>query len=206
MGGMTHIGLLGGTFDPPHIGHLLLAETALSQLGLEQIWFIPAGQPPHKTGQEVTPVHHRQAMTRLAIADHPCFRLDNSDCERPAPHYTATLLPILRQRWPLAQFWLIIGSDSLQAFARWHAPQEIIRHCRLAVLLRPGYTPNWPSLEQTIPHLSQATDWLDGPQILLSSSQLRRWIPAGRNLTYLLPGRVIQYIREHQLYADDCGK
>lgn len=203
---MSRIGLLGGTFDPPHIGHLLLAETALSQLGLEQVWFIPAGQPPHKPGQTVTAAHHRQAMTHLAIADQPCFRLDKSDCERPAPHYTATLLPILRQRWPTAQFWLIIGGDSLQEFATWYAPHEIISHCRLAVLTRPGYTPDLARLEQAIPYLGQQTDWLDGPQILVSSSQIRQWIPAGRRLTYLLPGRVIHYIQQHQLYADGLGK
>lgn len=106
---MSRIGLLGGTFDPPHWGHLWLAESARVQLGLDRVLFLPAGEPVHKLGKVITAVSHRLQMISLAIQDNPNFVLDTTDSTRPAPHTTVTLLPLLQEKYPDAAFWLLIG-------------------------------------------------------------------------------------------------
>lgn len=194
------IGLLGGTFDPPHYGHLWLAESARDQLQLDEVRFLPVGQPVHKQDRPVTAVEHRLAMTRHAIADNPTCVLDTRDSDRPPPHTTATLLPQLIRALGPARFWLLIGADSLCDITTWSEPDALIRLCRLAVLPRPGAAPDWIALETAVPGISRAVDMLRGPALSHSSSELRAWAAAGHSLQYLVPPAVWRYIQQHNLY------
>jgi len=198
---MERIGLLGGTFDPPHIGHLWLAEAARQIFNLDKVLFLPAGHPPHKSDEPVTAVHHRQEMTRLAIAGNNHFVLDTTDTERPSPHYTSTLLPLIQQACPDADLFLLIGSDSLRDLPLWHEPKKVITLCRLAVLPRPGIIVDWVMLSLYVPGVDQVVDMLNGPTIDLSSTMLRTWLVAGNQPHYLIPSAVLNYIQDNQLYT-----
>ncbi len=192
------IGLMCGTFNPPHIGHLILAQTAFQLLGLDRVLFLPVGDPTHKsTGTRLT---DRLEMTKLVIMGNENFELDTTDAYREGPHYTSTLLPLLKEKFRDGRFWLLIGSDSLITFPQWHEPTHLLNDCRLAVLNRPGYKPDMAELAQSIPELPNRTDFLDGPTIHLSSSWLRQNIPTTSSMTYLLPAEVEQYAREQRLY------
>ena len=194
------IGLLGGTFDPPHIGHLWLGETAKDQLDLDEVWFLPVGEPPHKEGRPITAVSHRLRMTQLAIQDIPYFSVNHSDMKRPTPHTTISLLHHLHDRHPDIQFRLIIGSDSLRDLPDWHESQQIITRCRLAVLDRPGVTLDWDALETAVPGVRAAVDWLDGPTVHISSTAIRQWAQEGGSLRLLVETAVLRYIQENKLY------
>lgn len=195
------IGLLGGTFDPPHWGHLWLAETAREQLGLAKVLFLPVGQPPHKGNREITAVSHRLQLTQLAIQETPHFELDRSDIEREPPQVTVTLLPLLQRAYPEAQLWWLIGSDSLRDLPTWHQPQQLVQLCRLAVLPRPGIVVDWIALEMAIPDIQLAVDMLDGPQLNLSSTDIRQWARADHSIRHLLPTAVLHYIQQNNLYS-----
>lgn len=194
------IGLLGGTFDPPHLGHLWLAETARDQLGLDQMLFLPVGAPPHKQDRRVTAVAHRLAMTKIAIASNPDFVLDTTDMDRPLPHTTYTLIPLIRQAYPDAQFWFLIGADSLHDFPTWEQPDRIIAQIQLAVYPRPGITINWPKLRTAVPGIETAVDMIKGPIMSISSSGIRNWRQLGHSIRYLVPAAVLNYIEAHGLY------
>lgn len=202
-GASRRLGFLGGTFDPPHVGHLLLAEAAREQLGLERVYFLPAGKPPHKPDEPVSPAEQRMQMTELAISDNPHFSLDAIDVERPPPHYTATLLPLLHDRYPDSEIWLLIGGDSLRDLPTWHKPQEVLANCRLAALPRPGATIDWEELEEVVPGVGDAVEVLDGPAIAVSSTRIRHWAAAGRSLRYLVPPEVQALITRERLYCQE---
>ncbi len=201
MGGESKIerlGVLGGAFDPPHYGHLLLADTARAQLRLDRVLFAPAGQPPHKPESQPSPAVHRLAMVKAALADagEPAFCLSRVDLDRPGPHYTVDALAILRRAYPAAQVWFIVGADSLADLPRWRAPARIIALARLAVLARPGY-----KFDLALPiDLHQCIDWLTGPPLDVSSSALRERARRGLPLRYLAPPSVEAYVYEHGLY------
>lgn len=195
------IGLLGGTFDPPHFGHLWVAETARDQLGLDQILFLPVGDPPHKQDKNVTAVSHRLAMTKLAIANNSNFILDTLDIGRPLPHTTQTLLPLIHRAYPDAQFWFLIGADSLHDFPTWEGADEIIQQCQLAVYPRPGVRIDWPLLETAVPGIKTAVDLIKGPIMAISSSGIRGWRGENHSIRYLVTKPVRRYIHEHDLYT-----
>jgi nicotinate-nucleotide adenylyltransferase len=198
--GNQRIGLLGGTFDPPHVGHLWLAEAAQAQLGLARVLFLPVGEPVHKAGG-ITAVSHRLAMTQLALNHYPTFYPDTTDADRPPPHATYSLLSLLRQQYPQAQFWLLIGGDSLRDFPTWRRPQQIMAQCRLAVLPRPQADIAWQALEEAVPGIRARVDWLEGPMLALSSTEIRTLLKAGRSVQALVGTAVAGYIRQHQLYV-----
>ncbi|WP_420632302.1 nicotinate-nucleotide adenylyltransferase [Candidatus Leptofilum sp.] len=198
---MSRIGLLGGTFDPPHWGHLWLAELARVELELDKVLFLPVGNPVHKQRRVITAVPHRLHMVSLAIQDNPHFVLDTTDCNRSAPHTTVTLLPLLRQAYPNADFWLLIGGDSLRDLPTWVEPTRLIQQCRLAVLMRPGAEIDWQDLETAVPGIETAVDLLDGPTLSISATAIRRWVQNGFEPTYLLPTAVAKYIQQNHLYA-----
>jgi len=191
---------LGGTFDPPHFGHLWLAESARDQLHLDQVLFLPVGEPPHKQGNSITAVSRRLHMTQLAISNHPAFCLDTLDIERPLPHTTCSLLPLVQAAHPDADLWLIIGTDSLRDFPTWHEPENIIAQCRLAALARPGVVVDWNVLETAVPGLRAATDELAGPTMDISSTAVRQWAKHNHSLRYLVPAPVLDFIQQHALY------
>lgn len=196
------IGIMGGTFDPPHIGHLVIAEQAYQQLQLDAIWFAPVGQPPHKDNQLVTPAVHRVEMTRLAIRNNPHFALIEDDVKRPAPHYITVLFEMLQEAHRGYQWYLIIGGDSFVELPRWYQPSRLLQLTRLAVALRPGYIPDMPKLEESLPGVTANTEWLDSPLIDLASHDLQRRARMGLSLRYIIPDRVADYIHQHQLYSN----
>lgn len=196
------IGVLGGTFDPPHYGHLALAETARVQLGLVWVLFVPAGDPPHKPGRPLSPVAHRVAMVEAAIADNPAFILSRVDLDRPGPHYTVDMLALLGKIYTGAEFYFLMGSDSLAEFLTWRDPAGIVRQAFLAVMERPGWTADIAALEREIPGLRERLVWLDAPHLDISASDLRRRVQMGLPIRYLVPPAVEAYIRNHGLYQD----
>jgi nicotinate-nucleotide adenylyltransferase len=209
---IERLGVLGGTFDPPHYGHLLLVDTARVQLRLDRVLFAPAGQPPHKPQNQPSPVAQRLAMVEAALADaaEPAFCLSRVDLDRPGPHYTADALTILRQAYPVAKLWFIIGADSLADLPLWYAPERIIALARLAALERPGYGFDLDDLAARLRSgnggdpaldLRQRVDWLAGPPLAVSSSALRARARRGLPLRYLVPPSVEAFAQKHGLYG-----
>lgn len=206
-GGVTatrRIGLLGGTFNPPHVGHLELATRATEQLQLDEVRFLPVGDPTHKPVAGRISVNHRVAMTALALAGRPRFMLDLSDILRPEPHYTSTLVGLFRAQFPQAALWLLIGGDSLRDFYKWYRPAHIVGLVRLGVLPRPDVTVDWEPLDP-IPNLRQRVDMLEGGLVDVSSTMLRAIGADDERRRAYLPPLVSDYIGDHKLYgADDA--
>jgi len=199
---VTRIGILGGTFDPPHFGHLRMAEAALTQLHLDQVLFAPVGVQPLKQEERSSTPEHRARMVELAIADDPHFALSRVDLDRPGPHYTADLLAIIQQQYPEAELWFIMGEDSLSDLLRWRDPDRIIQLARLAVLHRPGYQPDWPTLDRELPDLRARLDWIERAAIDISATDLRQRVQQGLPITTFVPARVIDYLVAQHLYPD----
>ncbi len=197
------IGILGGTFDPPHIGHLVIGDQARAQLGLDRVWFTPVGQPPHKSNTSLA--EDRVAMTRLAIDDYEAFEVCLVDVERPPPPYTVHLVEELRRRWPEHEFWFIIGADALIDMPRWQQPRRILELAQIAVAHRPRYRPHLDELEVAIPGISKAIVWVDTPLTDLASNDLQRRARLGLPLRYVVTREVSDYIHAHQLYAAPVG-
>ena len=199
----ARLGILGGTFDPPHYGHLALAENARVQLSLQRVLFVPAGQQPLKQAHSMSPVHHRVAMVKEAIAANADFGISRVDVDRPGPHYTDDMLTLLQEAHPEAELFFLIGSDSLAQLPEWRDPVEIIRQARLAVMPRPGWEVNMAALERAVPGIQQRLTWLDAPHLDIAASDLRRRMRAGLPLRYLVPPGVEAYIHEFELYTGD---
>jgi len=197
---MTRLGILGGTFDPPHIAHLVMADQARDQLKLARVFFVPAGQPPHKLGRALSPVEHRVAMTQLAIAVDERFVISRMDVDRPGPHYTADMLTLMRTEYPGDELYLLIGSDSLRDLRIWREPARVIAQARLAVISRPGAEPDWHTLEASLPEISACVDWVDAPRLDISSTDIQRRVRAGLAIRYLVSMPVERYITENGLY------
>lgn len=198
------IGILGGTFDPVHYGHLVIAEEVCAALDLAEIVFVPAGYPPHKPGS-VAAAHHRLAMLELAIAGNSRFSLSRVDLERPGPSYTAETLRLLRQQWgEQTALYFLIGWDSLEDFLTWHDPAGILEQLSyLVAVQRPGYAEESgyrASLEARLPGITQRLLVVPAPQLEISSTDLRERVAEGRPIKYQLPERVEQYIKQYNLY------
>lgn len=196
------LGILGGTFDPIHLGHLLIAEVAWEGLGLSSVLFVPAGDPPHKQGVAKTPASHRVGMVERAIAANPHFALSPVDLERPGPHYTTDTVRLIRTQYHLSteECFLIIGGDSLVDLPTWHNALELVTLCHLAVAHRPGFRPDLTELETVIPGISACLDWVEMPLIGFSSSEIRARVRAGQSIRYQVAEGVREYIEQHQLY------
>ncbi len=166
------VGILGGTFDPIHFGHLVVAEDCRAQLGLNEVLFVPAGHPPHKRNQQITPVANRLAMAELAIADNPHFRLSRVDVDRPGPSYSVDMVQALQSELgPESQLFFILGRDSLLDLPTWHEPDRLAQLCQLVAVTRPGYPPlDLTQLESVIPNARQRIISLEVPELNLASS------------------------------------
>jgi nicotinate-nucleotide adenylyltransferase len=199
------LGIHGGTFDPIHFGHLLAAEVTRETLWLDQVLFAPAGEPPHKQGQSILAVDHRQAMIGLAIADNPAFALSKIDIDRPGPHFSVDTVRLLREEWGTRaeETFFIMGADSLAHLLSWHQPGQIVELCRLAVVARPGYRPDLADLESALPGISRRVDWVEMPVLGISSSDLQRRVREGRSIRYQVPAAVARYVAEHGLYEGE---
>jgi nicotinate-nucleotide adenylyltransferase len=196
----VRIGLLGGTFDPPHIGHLILGEYAVDALKLTRLLYIPAADPPHKRGAPKTPAAQRTAMLQAAIADNPRFELSRIDLDREGPHYSLETVQIAQAQYPEAELYFVMGGDSLRDLLSWHRPADLIRFCRLAVMRRPGADAYPEMHEAALPGLAQRVIMIDAPRLEISSTEIGRRLTAGQSVRYLVPDAVLAYIREHELY------
>jgi nicotinate-nucleotide adenylyltransferase len=198
------IGVFGGTFDPLHLAHLIIAEHCREQADLDQVWFVPAARPPHKQDRQLTPFAQRVEMLQLGLAGNPAFRVDELEKDRPGPSYTADTLDELHRREPGSEFFLILGSDCLPDLPYWHEPARIAELATLLIVNRSGWEV-WPR-EQLRAAVGLALDKPLGLQVVeiplmaLSSSGLRQRVAAGRSIRYLLPRAVECYIEAHHLY------
>jgi nicotinate-nucleotide adenylyltransferase len=188
------LGVFGGTFDPVHIGHLVLAEAAREQAKLDSVLFLPAGQPWRKPDREVTPMAHRLAMVSLAIAGNESFDVSTAELEREGPSYTAVTLTALRRDHPGSELFFITGADALADMPNWRDPQRIVDLATILVAARGGEAPA-PAVEGARVQVVRM------PEIGVSSSDLRQRVAAGASIRYLVPEPVRAYIAAHSLYA-----
>ena len=196
------IGILGGTFNPIHLGHLLMAQDAWEQLGLERVVFIPSAEPPHKSFEGRVTSAQRLAMVKLAILGDERFAADDLEVRRGGKSYTIDTLTELRRRMPRAKFFFIIGADSLRELHRWKEVQRLVRLCTFVTVPRPGFEPKPvidPKLDtNTRRRLRQSV--LRGHACDISSRDIRARIAQGKSIRYLVPDAVGRYIETHQVY------
>ncbi len=199
-----NIGVLGGTFDPIHNGHLLLAEEVRARLNLAETLFVPAGQSWLKANLSITPATHRVEMVRLAIADRPCFKLEAMEVGRPGPSYTVDTIDRLKAKLGIGdELFFILGADNLAELPLWREPSRLITMCHLVVVPRPDYPlPDLKALEAIIPGLSQRVMLMDKPEIDISASVIRDRVARGLSIHHLVPEPVDEYIRQHKLYLN----
>ncbi|NOZ06283.1 MAG: nicotinate-nucleotide adenylyltransferase [Chloroflexi bacterium] len=204
---MKRVGILGGTFDPIHIGHLFIAEEVYAALKLEKVYFVPAGEPPHKLDEHVTPIRHRVAMVKAAIADNAHFALSLIDANRQGPSYSIDMVRLFRQTGQGdCKVYFIMGIDSLLDLPHWHRPEVLMRLCELVVVTRPGYRQNLEDLGRALPGLGERVQFIHSPGMDVSSSDIQRRVHNGQPIRYLVPIGVEQYIREHGLYKSSGGE
>jgi nicotinate-nucleotide adenylyltransferase len=196
------IGIFGGTFDPPHLGHLALASAARAQLGLDRLLWMLTPDPPHKQGQAITPAHHRLAMLELALTGHPEFELSRLELDRPGPHYALDTVNLLAGQNPEADFVYLMGSDSLRDIPTWHRPADLLSALRwLGVLLRPDASPDLPGLERLLPGITAKVRFVDVPPLDISASEIRLLAAAGKPFHEFVLPAVYDYIVGHRLYS-----
>ena len=203
-GRLRRIGLLGGTFDPPHVGHLWLATLARDALGLEQVLVIPAPQPPHKQGVAMSPVEDRVALVRAAIEDDPWLELSTIELERSGPSYTIDTVTALRAQLPPdVEPVLIMAADSLAAIDTWREPDALLASLEWAVGPRPGTpAPEGERLQERFGVAAERIHLLDGPALDVSATEVRARVAAGRAIRYLVPRRVEAEIAARGLYLE----
>jgi nicotinate-nucleotide adenylyltransferase len=197
------IGVFGGTFDPIHIGHLVIAEEARVRLALAQVLFVPARVSPLKLPGTFFSAEDRLAMVELAIADNPGFAASRVDLDREGPSFTVDTLRRLREACaPQDQLYFIMGADSVSMLHRWRQATEIIRLARIVAVSRPGFSLDLAALEPGLPGLAAATDLITAVHIGVSSTDLRRRLEEGRPIRYQVPAAVEAYIHAHHLVKE----
>jgi nicotinate-nucleotide adenylyltransferase len=198
---MQSMGIFGGTFDPPHLGHLILAAEARAQLGLERLLWVLTPDPPHKQGQSIAPLEQRLEMVKLAIADDPQFEISSVELDRPGPHYALDTVQILAGQNPGVNLVYLMGGDSLRDLPDWHRPTDFISACHLiGVMRRPGDAVELGVLEESLPGLTAKVRFVDAPLLEIAAHEIRNRIADGRPFRYFLPERVYKYIDSHGLY------
>ncbi|MDQ0481556.1 nicotinate-nucleotide adenylyltransferase [Guptibacillus hwajinpoensis] len=188
------VGLLGGTFDPPHLGHLALAQGVLETCELDEVWFMPSHRPPHKNGSDITENHHRVEMVQRAIEGNPKFKVTLIEFERNGRSFTIDTIEILKANYPDIDFHFIIGGDMIEDLPNWHRIDELSKMISFIGVNRPGYHPDKEQYEVSL---------IDVPQIDLSSSEIRRDLSFGKSGRYLLPESVRILIEEKGLYESN---
>jgi nicotinate-nucleotide adenylyltransferase len=198
------LGILGGTFDPIHMGHLIIAQEAASWVGLDEVWFLPTGQPWLKSGNRISPSHHRMEMVRLALECSPGFKVSSVEVDRPGPSYTVDTLVALREGDAKGDsLFFILGMDSLETLHRWHQPQRLFDLCTLVGVSRPGHRDFDPAtLDRIRTGASEAVTIVDGPNIGISGAEIRRRVFQSLPITYWVPRAVERYIHEYELYQE----
>jgi nicotinate-nucleotide adenylyltransferase len=195
------LGILGGTFDPPHVGHLWLAALAVDTLNLDRVLFLPAAQPPHKGGRLITRATDRLLMTRLAIGADPAFELCPIEMERTGPSYTIDSVTELKRGYPDAELFLVMAADSLAQIDTWREPDRLLAEVEWIVGPRPGSElPDRSVLEDRFGADASRIHLLAGPALDVSSSEIRRRVAAGHTIRYLVPRNVEELIIDRGLY------
>ncbi|WP_240376538.1 nicotinate-nucleotide adenylyltransferase [Bacillus piscicola] len=187
------IGLLGGTFDPPHLGHLIIAQEALTALKLDEVWFIPVYTPPHKTRKYMASPEERLEMTKRAVIDNAQFHVSAIELERKGPSYTIDTVKALRAKRPEAQFHFIIGGDMAEQLHTWKDIEELKQMLTFTIAERPGF--------QAQVRDGDAFQYIEVPQLSISSTMIRQRQEMGRNLRYIVPDSVREFIEERELYG-----
>ncbi len=196
------IGVFGGTFDPPHLGHLILAESALAGFNLERVLFVLNGDPPHKKTQIITPVENRLAMLHAATEGNPRFEISRIEIDRPGPYYTFETLRLLHTQYAGAEMIFLMGADSLRDLPTWHKPEEILQHAAMGVMQRPGERVYLDVLLDRLPELEGRVRVMEAPEIGIAARTLRRRVAQGESIRYQVTEPVRAYIDTHQLYRE----
>lgn len=219
------LGILGGTFNPIHLGHLVLAESFRERLALDRVLFVPAGTPPHKRDQPMVPALHRYAMTALAVSGHPAFEVSDLEVRRPGPSYSVESLEALAGEWPGAQLFFLMGGDTFLELPTWRTPERLTAWATLAVGHRAGsdFAPDAPAAHAVLACLGRRAWRRVGPKtasgdglaaippgevllvearsIPVSAREVRRLVASGESIRYLVPPPVADYIAQHRLYG-----
>ncbi len=195
------LGVFGGTFDPVHLGHLVLADRAREQLGLDKVLWLPAGDPWRKADRQVAATEHRVEMVRRAIDGSGEFELSTLEIEREGETYTVETLAVLKERYPEGDLFFLLGQDALADVPNWHDPERLIALASLAVAARGEERRSPAALDRLVPGLSGRVTWIEMPHLEISATELRRRAAAGQSLRYVTPDAVGDYIREQRLYG-----
>jgi nicotinate-nucleotide adenylyltransferase len=198
------IGLFGGTFDPPHIGHLILASEAVQQLNLSRLLWMLAPDPPHKLEQPITPLPHRLEMLKRAIAGNPSFEISHLEIDRPGPHYTIDTVRQLAQLEPNADIVLLLGGDSLRDLPTWLQYSDLAAEVyKIGVMRRPSDPFDMSALEEKVPGLTAKVAFIDAPLQDLASREIRRRVAGGEVYRCYVPPDVYDYIESNRLYRGE---
>ena len=197
------VGVFGGTFDPPHLGHLILAAEASSQMKLDKLLWVLTPDPPHKRDQHLTPIEIRFELVKLSLMDDPTFEMCRVDLDRPGPHYTLDTVKLIKQEYPGADVFYLIGGDSLHDYPNWHQATELLEELNgLGVMRRPGDQVDMSLLESQIPGIIHKIHFIEAPLLEIASHQIRRRIRQGRPFRYYVLPVVYQKILEAGYYFD----
>jgi nicotinate-nucleotide adenylyltransferase len=195
------IGIFGGTFDPPHVGHQILADEAVAQLNLDRLLWVLTPDPPHKQEQMITGLDCRLEMVKAATANNSAFELSRVDIDRHGPHYAVDTVQIINKQFPSAELFYIIGGDSLHDLPSWYHPQQLLAEVDgLAVMHRPGDQIDLRLLEEKLPGIGAKIRYIDAPLLEISSRQIRERISHGEGYRYYLPPAVLSIIQRENLY------
>jgi nicotinate-nucleotide adenylyltransferase len=198
---MSKIGIFGGTFDPPHLGHLILASEALEQLKLDHLLWMMTAMPPHKEALGITPLEQRLELTRAAIAGFSQFELSTLEIDRPGPHYSVDTVALVKQAQPDAEIYFLMGEDSLRDLPGWHEPERMIAMCDgLGIMRRPGSEAMLQELEFSFPNIQQKVIWFNTPMVEISSHDIRQRIREMRTYQFFIPEAVYKLIDEKKYY------
>lgn len=195
------IGAFGGTFDPPHLGHLILAAEACDRLGLERLLWVLTPDPPHKRSQVIRPWQERLELVQAAIAGNPLFELSRVEINRPGPHYAVDTVRLLKSQYPGAQLVYLIGGDSLHDLPTWFQPQELVKVTDVfGVMRRPDDGVDLAALEEVLPGLTAKLEFVQAPLLEIASNQIRQRVAANRPYRYYLTAAVYDIIRARGYY------
>jgi nicotinate-nucleotide adenylyltransferase len=195
------IGIFGGTFDPPHLGHLVLAAEALDQLGLDRLLWVLTANPPHKLRQPISETNLRQEMVLAAIRDTSRFELSRVEIDRRGPHYAVDTIRLLQEQYPQDGLFYLMGGDSLRDLPTWYKPQELVQRVTgLGVMRRPGASFDALELEAALPGITKKVLFFETPRLDISSSDIRHRIEYGQPYRYFLQPAVVDLIQKHRLY------
>ena len=190
-----NVGLFGGTFNPPHMAHLVAAESVRDQLRLEKVIFIPAAIPPHKLHERIVPAHHRLQMVKLATGNNPLFEVCDIELRRKGPSYTIDTICELKKKSPDYVLHFVMGIDLLIDFGGWKSPDKILEECKIVAMNRPGF-----DLAMVDKDLLLRVEVVNVPSVDISSTSIRRRVQSGRSIKYLVPSSVEEDIRSNSIY------